>query len=267
MCKLLEVSRSGYFAWLKKPKMGDKDAETRESIFNIYYNHKGRYGSRRIRYAMLKEGTRVNRKKVQRLMREMNLCGKSSYKQKKTTNSKHKKQISANLIEGKFNPITCNKLWVSDITYIQTKEGWLYLCVIIDCFGRRVVSWSLKQLMTKELVTEALNEALKKEKPNDLIFHSDRGVQYTSNELRAMLAKHKVRQSMSGKGNCYDNAVAESFFKTLKTELNKRRFASRAEADLEIFKYLETYYNQKRMHSANNYLTPNEMYLNAKMVG
>lgn len=260
VCDLLEISRSGYYKWLKKRENSDKDVEIREIIFNEFHYHKGRYGSRRLVHVLKYEGFTVNRKKVQRIMREMELSGYWKRRFKKTTNSKHKKEISPNLINGCFDVDAPHKLWVADITYIRTWEGWLYLNVVIDCFGRRIVAWRLRPTMCKEIVTESVLEGLRKEKPHDLIFHSDRGSQYASNELRKILKDNEVRQSMSGKGNCYDNAVAESFFKTLKHELRKRMFATRAEAELEIFQYIEMYYNTKRLHSTNNYRTPNQVY-------
>jgi len=215
-------------------------------------------------YAILCSGKRVNRKRIQRIMRQMGIRGYGKRKYKVTTKSKHKKAINLNLVNQEFNVEQPNKLWVSDITHLRTKEGWMYLNVILDCFGRRIVSWSIKPTMDKEIVLEALKEGIKKEKPVDLIFHSDRGVQYASQELRQVLQNNGIRQSMSGKGNCYDNAVAESFFKTLKTEIGKKVFQTRDEAELEVFKYIEMYYNSKRLHSTNNYRTPDEVYYEFK---
>lgn len=261
----MQVSKSGYYKWAEKRETGNwEEAEIREKVYEIYHNNRGRYGSRRIHYAMLKEGIRVNRKHIQRIMRQMGIRGFGKRKYKVTTKSKHKKAISLNLVNQEFGVGQPNKLWVSDITYLRTKEGWLYLNVILDCFGRRIVSWSIKPTMDKEIVIEALQEGIKKEKPVDLIFHSDRGVQYASQELRQILQSNGIRQSMSGKGNCYDNAVAESFFKTLKGEIGKRVFQTRDEAELEVFKYIEMYYNSKRLHSSNNYRTPDDVYYEFK---
>lgn len=259
------MSKSGYYKWAEKRKRGKwEEAEFREKVYEIYHNNRGRYGSRRIRYAMLKEGTRVNRKRIQRMMRQMGLRGYGKRKYKVTTKSNHKKGISQNLVNQEFRVEEPNKLWVSDITHLRTKEGWMYLNIILDCYGRRIVSWSIKPTMDKEIVIESILEGIKKEKPVGLIFHSDRGVQYASQELRQILKSNGIRQSMSGKGNCYDNAVAESFFKTLKGEIGKRIFQSRDEAELEVFMYIEMYYNSKRLHSSNNYRTPDEVYYELK---
>lgn len=261
----MKVSKSGYYKWAeKRDTVNWEEAEIREKVYEIYHNNSGRYGSRRIRYAMLKEGVRVNRKRIQRIMRQMGIRGYGIRKYKVTTQSKHKKAISMNLVNQEFSVEEPNKLWVSDITALQTKEGWLYLNIILDCFGRRIVSWRIKPTMDKGIVLEALKEGIKKEKPVDLIFHSDRGVQYASHEIRQLLQRNGIRQSMSGKGNCYDNAVAESFFKTLKVEIGKRVFQTRDEAELEVFKYIEMYYNSKRLHSTNNYRTPDEVYYEFK---
>lgn len=238
----------------------DDESELRGLIYAEFYYHKHNYGSRRILNLLRSKGYNINRKRVQRLMREMNLFAKGKPKFKKTTNSHHKKSISPNLVNQNFTVDSPNIIWVSDITFIRTREGWLYLNVIIDCFGRKIKKWSLRSNMTKSIVTDPMHELLKQEKPKDLIFHSDRGTQYASNELRNLLRKYNVKQSMSGKGNCYDNAVAESFFKTLKRELGKRIFKTRNEAELEIFEYLEMYYNNKRLHSTNNYRTPNQVH-------
>jgi putative transposase len=261
----MQVSKSGYYKWAEKQeKINWKEAEIIEKVYEIYHNNKGRYGSRRIRYAMLREGMRVNRKHIQRIMRQMGIRGYGIRKYKVTTKSKHKKAVNMNLINQNFRVKQPNKLWVSDITYLRTKQGWMYLNVIIDCYGRRIVSWSIKPTMDKEIVIDAVQEGIKKEKPKELIFHSDRGVQYASEELRKIFKRNAIKQSMSGKGNCYDNAVAESFFKTLKVEIGKKVFQSREEAELEVFKYIEMYYNNRRLHSSNMYRTPNEVYYDYK---
>lgn len=215
-------------------------------------------------YLLKYNGVIANRKKVQRLMRELQLQGRGKRKFKKTTNSKHKKKISPNLVNQCFEVDTPNKLWVADITYIRTREGWMYLNVVIDCYGRRVVAWKLDTNMCEKIVTESVLDGLRKEKPVGLIFHSDRGSQYASKALRKILKNYDVKQSMSGTGNCYDNAVAESFFKTLKRELSMRMYSTRSDAELDIFQYLDMYYNSKRLHSSNNYRTPNQVYYEYK---
>jgi putative transposase len=194
------------------------------------------------------------------MMRQLNLKAEGKPKYKKTTKSNHREAISPNLVNQDFNVDAPNRLHVSDITYIPTREGWLYLMVVLDCFGRKIKTWSLRDTLSKEIVTEPVARLLKNEKPTQLIFHSDRGSQYASKALRQILQTFNVKQSMSGKGNCYDNAVAESFFKTLKYELSKKIFKTRKEAEIEIFEYIEMYYNSKRLHSSNNYRTPNQVY-------
>jgi putative transposase len=261
----MQVTRSGYYQWVEKLEKPDNSLALIKLIVNVFNINKMRYGSRRITSILNTKykseiGGRVNRKRITRIMRNATLYAKGKPKFKVTTNSKKNKNICPNLINGDFNSIAPNKLWVSDITYIRTREGWLYLNVIIDCYGRRLVSWRLQDRIDKTIVTKSVLEALENEKPLDLIFHSDRGSQYGSLELIKIFKKYKVQQSMSGKGNCYDNAVAESFFKTLKRELSKRSFKTKKEAELEIFEYLEIYYNNKRIHSANNYKTPKQMF-------
>lgn len=260
VCRILGISRSGYYQWLKKLESKYSDGEILEKIYNYFHNHKGKYGSRRILHLLRGEGIVINRKRVQRMMRQLNLKAKGKPKFKKTTKSNHKEAISPNLVNQNFNVDAPNRLYVSDITYIPTREGWLYLMVVLDCFGRKVKTWSLRSRLTKEIVTEPVAELLKKEKPTQLMFHSDRGSQYASKALRNILQKFNVKQSMSSKGNCYDNAVAESFFKTLKYELSKKIFKTKKEAEIEIFEYIEMYYNSKRLHSSNNYKTPNQVY-------
>lgn len=269
LCSLLKVTRSGYYQWVEKLEKPDNNLELTKLIVNVFNINKSRYGSRRITSLLNSKyqaelGGPVNRKRITRIMHNESLIAKGKPKFKVTTNSKKNKNICPNLINGEFNPVAPNKLWVSDITYIRTREGWLYLNVVIDCYGRRLVSWRLQDRIDKTIVTKSVLEALENEKPFDLIFHSDRGSQYGSLELIKIFENYNIQQSMSGKGNCYDNAVAESFFKTLKRELSKRCFNSKKDAELELFEYLEIYYNNKRIHSANNYKTPKQMFENFK---
>jgi transposase InsO family protein len=256
----MKVSRSGYYKWTKKRREYDKSAEYKEIVYSIFYNSKETYGSRRIKYSLLKQGIRINRKAVQRIMREMNLEARGRRKFKITTNSKHKKMISPNIIKGDFSIDRPNRLWVSDITYITTQEGWLYLNVILDCYDRRIVNWYTLNSLNSNLAVIPTEQALHRIKPTDLVFHTDKGVQYTSDEFKHLLKIYGVRQSMSGKGNCYDNAMAESFFHTLKSEIGKNKFNSRAEAELEIFKYIDMFYNPNRIHSSIDYFAPLEYY-------
>lgn len=193
-------------------------------------------------------------------MREQGLKARQKRKFKNTTDSNHDLPIKRNILNRQFKVSQPNKVWVSDITYIYTKEGWLYLAIIIDLYGRKVVGWSMNERITKELVLEALEMAINRRKPaRGLIFHSDRGSQYASHEFQRMLWEHGFISSMSRKGNCWDNAVSESFFSTLKTELiYQNQYESRGEAKRDIFQYIEIFYNRFRLHSALGYKSPEE---------
>ena len=195
---------------------------------------------------------------VAKIMRMNGLKPKTKRKYKHTTDSRHSKNIAPNLIQRNFEVDDMNKVVVGDITYIWTKEGWLYLSTVIDLFSRRVVGWSLSNRITKELVIESLRNAINERKPaSGLIFHSDRGSQYASDEFVDFLGKNEILPSMSRKGDCWDNAVAESFFKTIKSELIYwYNFRTRAEAELRIFEYIEIFYNRNRLHSSNDYMSP-----------
>jgi putative transposase len=271
MCKALEVSRSGYHNYVRR-KMSQRRYENmllEAEIREIYETKRGRYGSPRIWKELRKRGKRVNRKRVERIMRVNNFAAHAKRKYKVTTNSKHNKPVAENLLNQNFKTDSPNKIWVSDITYIWTTEGWLYLCVILDLFSRRVVGWSMNQRVKADLVIAAMKQALiNRNSEAGLIFHSDRGSQYASNAVQSLLKENSFIQSMSRKGNCYDNAVAESFFNTLKTELVYNcNFSTRLEAQNYIFDYIEIFYNRQRMHSYLNYLTPVEFEnLNIKLV-
>jgi putative transposase len=260
MCQVFSVSRSGYYLWLKRPKSKTKIANEKllKIIIEIFnYNHQ-RYGSRRVCFELRLRGIACNRNHVARLMHQIDLKSKRFRKFKTTTNSKHNLPVAPNLINKNFVVEQPNRVWVSDITYIGTCEGWLYVSIILDLFSRQVVGWAMSQRINKELVLSALNQAIDRRSPAPgLIFHSDRGVQYASNEVRQLLKTNQINQSMSKKGDCYDNAVAESFFATLKLELiYPDFFRTRAEARLKIFEYIEIFYNRRRLHSFLNYMTP-----------
>jgi transposase InsO family protein len=207
-----------------------------------------------------KEGIKCSKKQVERLMVEQGLKARQKRKFKNTTDSNHDLPIKKNILNRQFKVSQPNKAWVSDITYIYTKEGWLYLAVIIDLYGRKVVGWSMDERITKELVLEALEMAINRREPaRSLIFHSDRGSQYASHEFQRTLWEHGFISSMSRKGNCWDNAVSESFFSTLKTELiYQNQYESRGEAKRDIFQYIEIFYNRFRLHSALGYKSPEE---------
>jgi len=260
MCQVLEVSRSGYYGWLnRKPSQRQLENEKLKlKIAEIYWQHKGRYGSPRIYRQLKKEGYNYNIKRIERLMNVMELKAIQKRKFKKTTDSNHNLPLKKNLLNRNFNVTQPNKVWVSDITYISTNEGWLYLAVIIDLYSRKVVGWSINKRMTKHLVIDALNMGIKNRKPDKgLIFHSDRGTQYASHDFQKELWKNTMRSSMSRKGDCWDNAVAESFFSTIKTELiYQNKYKNRKQARQDIFQYIAVYYNRIRMHSTLNYKSP-----------
>lgn len=196
-------------------------------------------------------------------MHENNIAAKTRKKFKKTTNSNHSNYISPNLLEQNFRVNSPNEVWVADITYVSTYEGWLYLSVVLDLYSRKVVGWSMSNRITGQLVIDSLENAITDRKPEaGLIFHSDRGSQYSSAEFRKSLKRNRIIQSMSGKGNCYDNAVAESFFHTLKTELIYwEKYKTRKEAKSNIFTFIEGFYNRRRIHSYLNYLSPSNFEL------
>lgn len=264
MCKVLKVSRAGYYHWTSR-KPSDLAIETRmikKEIKSIYQASKGRYGSPKITMELKSMGFKVSRPRVARIMRSE---GFKSIIQKKykvsTTDSKHNYPVSENHLKRNFKPQVIGQTWVSDITYIHTKQGWLYLTIIMDLYDRKIVGWALSDNMTtKDTVIAAWRMAIVNRPINrPLIFHSDRGVQYASSEFRKALEGRFITQSMSRKGNCWDNAVAENFFKILKSELIYHRYyLNRWYAKNEIFEFIEIWYNRKRRHSYLGYLTPEE---------
>jgi transposase InsO family protein len=260
MCEFLSVSRSAYYDWLahRPTAREQEDAELIEIIRDLFKQGRENYGTRCLKKALLKKGWHVSRRRIARLMRQAGLACKTKRKFKATTDSKHSLPIAPNLLDRQFHAAQPNQKYVGDITYIHTQEGWLYLAVVIDLFSRQVVGWSMSERMQAKLVNDALLMAIWKRKPGKgLIWHTDRGSQYASDSHRALLHEHGIIQSMSRKGNCWDNAVAESFFHTLKTELvHQRRYETRIEAKQGIFEYIEVFYNRERLHSTNNYLSP-----------
>jgi len=237
-----------------------QDKELIEMIKPIFEIGRKTYGSRRIKKQLDKAGKNVSRRRIARLMREENLRCKTKRKFKATTDSKHNKPIAPNLLARQFEVNEANRYWVGDITYIPTDEGWLYLATVIDLYSRKIVGWSMSSNMRAELVNKALLMAIWQRKPpRGLMWHTDRGSQYASDSHVSIINQHHIVQSMSRKGNCWDNAVAESFFHTLKTELTHQcKFKTREEAKHVIFEYIEVFYNRIRIHSANDYLSPVE---------
>ena len=260
MCRVLEVSRSGYYRW-KKQVLSKRQQENEYMLLQISESHRksyGTYGSPRIYQDIRAEGIVCGKNRIARLMRIHGIIAKAKKKYKATTNSRHNLRIASNLVCRNFESDRPNKVWVSDITYIWTAEGWVYLAVILDIFSRMIVGWSISARLTDELVVESLHQAQRKRNSGrGLVFHSDRGVQYASKSFRSMLVGYGFKQSMSRKGDCWDNAVAESFFHTLKTELVYGKvFMTREEARQEIFEYIEMFYNQVRRHSSLGYCAP-----------
>jgi len=267
MCRSLGVSRSGYYGWKKQPQGKRRKDEERllMEIKESYRKNKGNYGSPRIADDLRDKGLRCGKNRVARIMKVNGIKAKTTKKFKATTNSKHNLPVAENLLKQDFTAATPNAVWVSDITYVSTNEGWLYLAVIIDLYSRQVVGWAMSNRLTADFVIRALYQAIgRRRPPAGCIFHSDRGVQYACKDFRKVLEHHKFRQSMSKKGDCFDNAVAESFFHTLKVEhVYQHRYATRAEARQSIFEYVEMYYNRQRKHSALGYRSPVSFELDA----
>ena len=260
MCKLLDVSRSGFYAWDERGPSASEIADEQLAV-RIAAIHKasgGRYGSPMVRAELAAEGTSVSRKRVARIMRELGLASLRKRRFKATTDSRHKLPVAPNVLDRKFEVEAPDVAWVTDITYVWTSEGWLYLAAILDLFSRRVVGLAMSERIDRALVLAALRDAVGRRVPNvGLIHHSDRGSQYASADYQAALKEQGFVCSMSRKGDCWDNAVAESFFATVKTELiYPRRFATRAEAREAIFDYVEVYYNRRRRHSTLGYVSP-----------
>jgi putative transposase len=265
-CRILGVSRSGLYHWQKRRLSQRKLTETKLllQIKKHYQLSHGRYGLLRLTKVIRKEGMLVNKKRVYRLMKKHDIFSKTKKKFKVTTKQGRGASFSQNLLNGKFEADRVNQIWTSDITYIWTNEGWLYLAVVLDVYNREIIGWSINQRCTTDLVLNALMMAINNRKPGSgIIFHSDRGTQYTAARFRNTLAYYGFIQSMSGKGNCYDNAITESFFSTLKKELvYLTKFETKEQAATEIFEFIEIFYNRKRLHSALGYQSPLEFKLN-----
>lgn len=263
MCKVLQVSCSGYYKWKGRPisKRALKKNELKQEITAIYFASKQRYGSPRITFELNSLGYKISRISVAKYMKELGLRSKLSKKFKVATDSKHNYLVVENVLDRYFTVGQPSKVWVSDITYIQTKEGFLYLTTIIDLYDRKMIGWSLSNGMsTEETSLAAWKMAIRNRSvQKGLIFHSDRGVQYTTKKFANTIESYGVIRSMSRKGDCWDNAVAESFFKSLKTELiYGNKLKTKKQIELEIFEYIEIWYNKKRRHSALNYKTIEE---------
>lgn len=263
MCKVLKVSQSGYYRWKTAAisQRLQKKNVLKEKITALYFESKQRYGSPRITMELNILGYHISRTTVAKYMRELGLKSKLSKKFKVTTDSKHNYLLVENVLNRQFLVPQPSKAWVSDITYIHTKEGFLYLTTIMDLYDRKIIGWSLSDGMsTNETTLASWKMAIRnRNAQKGLIFHSDRGVQYANNKFANVLDSYKVTRSMSRTGNCWDNAVAESFFKSLKTELiYGNKLITKEQMKLQIFEYIEIWYNQKRRHSALKYMTIKE---------
>ena len=259
MCRVLKVTRSGYYAWHKRQASAHwlRDRKLLRRIRVSFYESRRTYGSPRVHRDLLAGGERVSRKRVARLMREAGLESRRKKRFRRTTDSNHRQPVASNELDRRFAPGSSETWWVGDITYVWTAEGWLYLATLLDLATRRVVGWSMSSRIDTALVTSALEMALGGTDGAPHGHHTDRGSQYASGDYRARLAELGIRCSMSRRANCWDNAVAESFFSTLKVEwLDHHRFLTRAEARAAAFDFIETFYNRQRRHSALGYETP-----------
>jgi transposase InsO family protein len=268
MCQILGVSRSGYYAWKERPELGlDANAVTISAeITGAHKRSRGTYGSPRIHRELHARGIRISRKRVERLMREKGLRGAQKRRFHCTTDSRHSLPIAPNTLNRDFDPTESNRTWAGDVTYIATEEGWLYLAVMLDLFSRRVVGWSVSRTNDTALASEALRRALVARRPEaGLLHHTDRGSPYAALAYMAILRQYGVVASMSRAGDCYDNAVVESFFGTLKAELiGGRIYPSRVVATAAIRDYIENFYNTQRRHSRLQYLSPVEFELRSQ---
>lgn len=259
---MLRVSQSGFYSWCKRgvsPRLLRRH-ELLKEIKKIFEESRGTYGSPRITRELRNGGVVVNEKTVAEIMKENGIQAKQKRKFKATTDSNHNLPVAKNRLKRNFKAKKSNQVWVGDITYVRTGEGWLYLSAFIDLFSRKVVGWSMSERMTADLAVDAFRMALFRQKRQaPRIVHSDRGSQYASEAFRNELKAHRTKQSMSRRGDCWDNAVAESFFGTLKTELvHHERYQTREQARMSIFDYIESFYNRRRIHSYLNYLSPEE---------
>jgi putative transposase len=265
-CRVLEVSRSGYYAWLGRPesRSARRRGELTDRIREIHARpHHGNYGAPRIHRELLAQGCVCNRKTVEKLMCRAGIRARTCRRFRvMTTDSRHNLPVAPNRLARQFQPAARHQAWTMDITYIPTDEGWLYLALVEDLYSRKIVGWSMSERVDSELVVAALNMALQQERPGvGLLAHSDRGVQYASDRFQQVLARHGIVCSMSRKANCWDNAPIESLVATLKKELvHHERYATRCEARRSLFEYIEIFYNRQRLHSALDYQTPDAVH-------
>lgn len=261
-CRVLGVSRSGYYRWAQSSPSPRAQADVRlaAEVRDVHREHRGRYGSPRVHQELRARGRRVSRKRVARLMRQEGLCGRAPRRFRHTTDSRHGHRIAPNRLARDFSAEAPNRVWVGDMTYVPTSDGWLYLAVLIDLFSRRVVGWAMSDRIDTKLALEALQDAVSRRTPEPgLIHHTDRDCRYASDDYRLALSNAGMVCSMSGKADCWDNAVAESFFATLEKELLARSpLQSRAETRRAIAEYVDRYYNDTRRHSYLDFVSPLE---------
>lgn len=261
MCEVLEVSRSGFYAWRRR-RESQRSKRQRELVAEMKTIHQDRdmknYGSPRMHQELVSRGYRISENTVARLMRVHGLRAVSSRKFRVTTDSRHSLPVAENVLNREFSQEAPDRVWLADITYVWTQEGWLYLACVLDACSRKIVGWSMQERMTQDLVLDALRMALGRRRPDgDLLHHSDRGSQYASAAFQTLLREENISCSMSRRGNCWDNAMMESFFATLKKErIHQERYATRGQARRSIFDYIERFYNRVRRHSALGHLSP-----------
>ncbi|MCP4672909.1 MAG: IS3 family transposase [Desulfobacula sp.] len=266
MCSTLGVSPSGYYKWRQKP-MSNRSKQNQillSMIRTLFEKSRHTYGPYRMMKALQKQGVFCGVNRIRNLMQSNGIKPKRRTKHKKTTRSNHNRGYSPNIVKQVFTAQRPNQLWTSDVCYIKTLQGWIYLCVVLDVFSRRIVGWSMNKRQTDRLIVNAFTCAWWSRKPDKgLTFHSDRGSQYCSQRFRQILQMYNCTQSMSDTGNCFDNAITETFFKTLRAELTYHcNFSTRQEAKTELFKYIEIFYNKNRLHSAVDYCAPEEWEVN-----
>jgi putative transposase len=265
-CCVLGVARSGYYAWRERQKKGKNDPYQAliDHIRRIHARSRRTYGSPRVHAELRAEGVVCNHKRVARLMLLEGIQGRRKRQKATTTDSKHNYPVAPNLLNREFEAHAPNEKWVADITYIPTREGWLYLAAVLDLYSRKIVGWSTSHQVTADLAEAALRMALYERQPDPgLLHHSDRGCQYASDQIRRILASNRIQVSMSRTANCYDNAVMESFFSTLKCEwVHYQDYKTRSEASRDIFEYIAGFYNTVRRHSTLGYVSPNQFEAN-----
>lgn len=260
MCRLLRVSRSGYYEWCQRGESARqcRDRELTVLIRQLHLESNGVYGARKLHRELLGIGEACGRHKVARLMRQAGLKGCPKRRFRRPVNAAPDHPVAANLLKQDFTASRANQRWAADITYLWTRQGWLFLAVVMDLYSRRIVGWSMDRRVGRHLVIDAMTMALGYRQPaGPLLHHSDRGPQYTSDDFRDLLAKHGVACSMSARGSCYDNAAVESFFSSLKRERVRRRtYRTREEAKADVFDYIECFYNRRRRHAYLDYVSP-----------